>query len=254
MKILLIIGSPKANGNTYKAVSHVVDMLSQKDNTLEYECVQLSTADFKPCRGCFVCIEKGEDNCPLKDERENLEMKIKQADGVIFASPVYTFNVPWTMKNFLDRFAYRCHRPDFHGKKIMVVTTTGGVGLGFVATFLSLILGTMGYITCAKAGVTFPPPHEKDDKKLKKEMNKLEKQADMFYRKLTDAKSIKPSLMKLIEFMKQKKAFSKAPLDSADYRFWQEKGWFKKDARYYYDVRINPVRELIVTLLSKIKV
>lgn len=59
MKILLIIGSPKANGNTYKAVSHVVDMLSQKDSTLEYECVQLSTVDFKPCRGLLRLHREG---------------------------------------------------------------------------------------------------------------------------------------------------------------------------------------------------
>ena len=179
---------------------------------------------------------------------------MKQADGVIFASPVYTFNVSWTMKNFLDRFAYRCHRPDFHGKKIMVVTTTGGVGLGFVATLLSLILGTMGFITCAKTGVTFSPAHEKDDEKLKWEINKLKKQTDRFYQKLKDTKPVKPSLMKLIEFVKQKQAFSKASQDSADYRFWQEKGWFEKDTRYYYDVCINPISKLIVTLLSKIKV
>ncbi len=253
MKILSIIGSPRVNGNTYKAVSHVADALSQKDSTLEYECVQLSTADFKACRGCFVCITKGEDKCPLKDERESLEAKIKQADGVIFATPVYTYNVSWTMKNFLDRFAYRCHRPDFQGKKIMVVTTTGSVGLKFVATLLSLTLGTMGYITCAKAGVTFPPPHEKDDEKLKKEINRLDKQTEKFYRKLLGGKAAKPSLMKLIQFMKQKQAFSKAQ-DLADYRFWSDKGWFDSSTYYYYDAHINPISKLIVSLLSKIKV
>jgi Multimeric flavodoxin WrbA len=191
---------------------------------------------------------KGEDKCPLKDERESLEMKIKQADGVIFATPVYTFNVSWIMKNFLDRFAYRCHRPDFYRNKIMVVTTTGGVGLGFVNTLLSLILGTMGYITCAKAGVTFPPSHEKDEEKLSKEMKKLQKETEKFYEKLNDTKPVKPSFMKRIEFIKQKQAFSKAPQDLADYRFWREKGWFEKDSWYYYDAPINPIIKRIVSI------
>lgn len=254
LKLLAIIGSPRANGNTYKAVRQTVAILSEKDSTLEFESVQLSMADFRPCRGCYVCIAKGEDKCPLKDERANLETKMKLADGVIFASPVYTFNVSWTMKNFLDRFAYRCHRPDFHGKKIMVVTTTGGIGLGFVATLLSLTLGTMGFVTCAKAGVTFPPLHEKDDVKLEKEMSKLKKQTNVFYRKLADMKPVKPSLMKLIEFIKQKQAFSKAPQDSADYRFWRKKGWFEKGTGYYYDVHIGFARKIIIMLLSKIKI
>jgi hypothetical protein len=85
-------------------------------------------------------------------------------------------------------------------------------------------------------------------------MKKLRKRTDVFYRRLTNTKPVKPSLMKLIEFMKQKQAFSKAPQDSADYMFWKEKGWFNKDTRYYYDARINPVNKLIVTLLSKINV
>ena len=254
MKILAIVGSPRPNGNTYKTVMRILDALAKKDSSLEFECVQLSLTDYKTCKGCFTCIAKGEDKCPLKDERANMEAKIKAADGIIFGTPVYTFNVSWTMKNFLDRFAYRCHGPDFQGKKIMVVTTTGGVGLGFVAMLLSLTLGTMGFITCAKAGVTFPPEHEKDDKKLEKEIRKLNKQSEVFYRKLKDTKPVKPSLMKLIEFMKQKQAFSKAPQDSADYIFWNEKGWFKKDTKYYYDVRIGFLKRMIVSLISKVNV
>lgn len=42
----------------------------------------------------------------LKDDRESLEIKMKKADAVIFATLMYTYNVAWIMKNFLDCFVF----------------------------------------------------------------------------------------------------------------------------------------------------
>ena len=254
MKILAVIGSPRINGNSYRAVNQIERKLHGINNEIEFEYVQLSKLGLDFCRGCFVCIEKGEEKCPLKDNRELLEIKMAQADAVIFASPVYTYNVSWIMKNFLDRFAYRCHRPQFHGKKTMVVVSTGAVGLGFVAWILSFMLGTMGFITCAKVGVTYPPPHEKDENKLKRETNKLIRKTEVFYRKLTDTKPVRPSLLKLLAFKMQQKVFSKAPQNSADFIFWTDKGWLEKTEDYYYKVHVGKVKKIIVSLISKLKV
>lgn len=253
MKILAVIGSPKTNGNTYSIVNQIERELNKKSDEIELEYIQLSRIRLELCKGCFVCIEKGEEKCPLKDDRESLEIKMKQADAVIFASPVYTYNISWIMKNFLDRFAYRCHRPEFHGKKAMLVVSTGAVGLGFVALLLSFILGTMGFITCAKVGVTFPPPHEKDEKKLKKETSRLIRQTNVFYKKLINTKPVKPSFVKLLTFKMQQKAFLKAPQNLADFKFWKEKGWLEKTEDYYYKVHIGKVNKIIVSIISKLK-
>lgn len=251
MKVLAIIGSPRVNGNTYKTIKIIEQKLVEKDNTIEFEYVQLSKADIRTCKGCFVCIDKGEENCPLKDDREKLEMKIKRVDAVILASPVYIYNVSWIMKNFLDRFAYRCHRPDFHGKKAMVVVSTGAVGLVFVASILSFMIGTMGFITCAKVGLTYAPLHEKDKIKTMKEIRKLNKQVDLFYSEITNTKTIKPSFIKLFTFKMQQKAFSKAPQSSADFKFWNDKGWLDKTENYYYKVNVGKVKNSLASLISK---
>ena len=254
MKILAIIGSPRTNGNTYKAVRKIEEVLMKKNNGIEFEYIQLCKSRLELCKGCYVCLERGEELCPLKDDRESLEIKMKQADAVIFASPVYTCNVPWIFKNFLDRFAYRCHRPDFHGKKAMVVVTTASIGLGFVSLILSLSLGAMGFITCARTGVTFPPEHEKDEKKWEKEIIQLTKKTEMFYRRISDTKPVKPSFLKLITFKKQQKAFSMAPHNLADYRFWKEKGWLEKREAYYYKVPVWKINKIIASLVSYIKI
>lgn len=76
MKIVSIIGSPRVNGNTYRMVSLIEKKLSELDANIEFENIQLSTIDFNTCKGCHVCLSKGEVKCPLKDDRESLEEKI----------------------------------------------------------------------------------------------------------------------------------------------------------------------------------
>jgi multimeric flavodoxin WrbA len=223
------------------------------DETVAFEVVPLAKANLEPCRGCFLCIAHGEGHCPLKDGRAALEEKIRSADAVVFATPVYTYNVSGIMKNFLDRFAYRCHRPDFAGKKAMVAVTTGAVGLGFVSWLLRMMVGAMGFVPCAAAVLTCPPAHERDDKRQAREAAKAARQAEKFYRAVLDPRPAKPSLLKLMVFLKQRKAFMKAPEDSADFRFWSEKGWLGA-ARYYYEAPVGVVKQALASLMARARV
>lgn len=84
-------------------------MRRQGDVEFEHLCVK--DADLGYCRGCLNCFTKGESYCPLKDDRQSIEQKMLDADGVIFLSPNYAGNVSAMMKNFIDRFAYVGHRP-----------------------------------------------------------------------------------------------------------------------------------------------
>jgi multimeric flavodoxin WrbA len=252
MKIIAIVGSPKPNGNTYKTVMDIENKLKEKDSSLEIETIQLCKTNLQLCKGCYLCLSKGEEFCSIKDEREQLDDKLKKADGVIFATPVYTYNVSWTMKNFLDRFAYRCHRPDYHGKKAMIVVTTGAVGLGYVKIILSMMTGAMGFITCASAGLTYAPAHEINHRRIEKEQKKLMKQTDRFFTALMDSKPVKPSLLKLITFRLQQKSFGNSPKDLADYRFWKQKGWLEPGRSYFYPVKINRIKKILAGFLAKL--
>lgn len=137
MKILVIHGSPRPHGNTYRVVTHIEEAMKATDSEIEFEWVYLSRINLQPCKGCYRCLELGEAQCPIKDDREQLETKMHAADGVIFSSPVYVANVSALFKNFVDRFAYICHRPRFHHKKALVVTSTGSVAAGIVGIMLS---------------------------------------------------------------------------------------------------------------------
>lgn len=100
MKILVIMGRPR-KGNLYQAGEELCTYL-QQDCGAECEYLWLKDANLLPCKGCCVCFLTGEDKCPNSDDAPLIEQKILEADGVIFASPVYGMNVSGLFKNYID--------------------------------------------------------------------------------------------------------------------------------------------------------
>jgi len=104
LKILVVMGSPR-KGNTYRAAQKIEGVM-QSLGDVSFEYVMLKDADLAQCRGCFLCLAKGEEHCPIRDDAPAVEQKMHEADGVIFATPVYGMNVSGLMKVFVDRFSY----------------------------------------------------------------------------------------------------------------------------------------------------
>ena len=88
MKVLLINGSPRKNGNTYLALSEVANELT--NHGIETEIVQLGTHPVRSCIACCTCKAKGENKCVFNDDLCNqVTEKMKECDGLIVGSPVY---------------------------------------------------------------------------------------------------------------------------------------------------------------------
>ena len=105
MKILAISGSARKGGNTEILVDVVLDEL--RGAGVECELVQLAGTDIRGCRACWGC--GGKENCVLKDDAFcELFEKMKAADGIILASPVYTGNISATLQAVLERAAVVC--------------------------------------------------------------------------------------------------------------------------------------------------
>lgn len=255
MKILCIIGSPKGKGNTYDITKRVEEETRGMDKDVEFEYILLKAANLQTCRGCFQCLGKGEHFCPIKDDREQIENKMKEADGVIFATPVYVYNVSWIMKNFIDRFAYICHRPRFNGKQAMVLATTGAVGLKFTLFTLAFEVGTWGFAVVQKLGVICPPGEISDNDKQKlieKTQRDIAKSSKTFYNSLKETKPPKPGFIRLLSFALQKYAFSVADSGSADYQYWKNQGWLEKGTKFYYDVKVNAIKRTLPVIIAKL--
>ena len=85
--------------------------LLQSLGDVDCEIVPIGDYELETCRGCKLCFEKGEEFCPLKDDRDALIEKMALSDGIVFASPNYAFHASACMKIFLDRLAFFLHRP-----------------------------------------------------------------------------------------------------------------------------------------------
>ena len=113
-KVTAFVGSAR-KGNTYDAVAQFLGNLKAMGD-IETEIVRLSEYRLGACRGCRLCFDKGEEHCPYKDDRDVLIEKVIASDGVVFASPNYSFQVSGLMKVFLDRLGFTFHRPRFSAR------------------------------------------------------------------------------------------------------------------------------------------
>lgn len=105
MKVLIINGSPRANGNTTVAVDEMVKAFEQ--NEIETEVVQIGNMDIRGCISCGTCYKKGQ--CVFNDIVNELAPKFEEADGLVLASPVYYASANATLIALLDRLFYSSH-------------------------------------------------------------------------------------------------------------------------------------------------
>ena len=106
MKVLLINGSPRKAGNTYRALSEVAATLESLG--VDSEIVHIGTAPVQGCIACFRC--KGLGHCVFNDPLYmTMREKLEEADGIIVGSPVYYASANGTLIACLDRLFYSTH-------------------------------------------------------------------------------------------------------------------------------------------------
>ena len=102
MKVLLINGSPKANGNTSIALGEMVKVFAEEN--IETEVIHVGNKSIRGCIACGTCGEKGK--CVFDDAVNDTAAKFAECDGMVVASPVYYASANATLIAFLDRLFY----------------------------------------------------------------------------------------------------------------------------------------------------
>ena len=105
MKVLIINGSPRMNGNTTIAVNEMVKVFEAEG--VDAEVVQIGNKDVRGCIACGSCAEKGK--CVFDDVVNELAPKFEAADGLVLATPVYYASANATLIACLDRLFYSTH-------------------------------------------------------------------------------------------------------------------------------------------------
>ena len=102
VKAIAIVGSPRKKGNTEILSRHALKAIEEEG--LETELISLAGLEIKPCTACMVCKE--EERCPLDDDLWPIYTKMKEADAIILASPVYFGSATALIKALMDRAGY----------------------------------------------------------------------------------------------------------------------------------------------------
>ena len=107
MKVLLLNGSPKANGNTALALKEMAAIFEKEG--IEAEIVHVGNREIRGCIACGSCGKKGK--CVFDDLVNETAEKFAQADGIVAASPVYYASANATLVAYLQRMFYSTRFP-----------------------------------------------------------------------------------------------------------------------------------------------
>lgn len=105
MKVLIINGSPKSNGNTSIALREMEKVFAQEG--IETELLHIGNQDIRGCIACNGCAEKG--RCVFDDLVNQAAPKFEACDGLVVGSPVYFASANATLVAFLTRLFYSTH-------------------------------------------------------------------------------------------------------------------------------------------------
>lgn len=247
MKIISIISSGRKNGNTGRIVRHIEEDFLQdaikKGLKAEFEQIYLANSDIKFCKGCRICFDKGEELCPLKDELLSIRDKINQADGVIFASPIYVEDINGIMKNWIDRMAFNCHRPAFAGKPVVIVVTSGAGSSNHALKTMKSALLTWGFHVATQGKFRTGGFIEEDQIKFRYG-NQMKIIANKLFNAIDGHRAEYPSFYSLIVFRVQQKYWQKTKKEqnTFDYFYWKNKGWMEKTCNYYIHHNSNSIK------------
>jgi multimeric flavodoxin WrbA len=233
-KVTAFVGTARKQ-HTWYAVQQFLNSLASLGD-VEYEIVALTDWKLEMCRGCKNCFRKGEEFCPLKDDRDVLIGKMMASDGVVFASPNYSYQVSAIMKMFLDRLGFVFHRPRFFGKTFTSIVTQGIYGGSKIVKYLDFVGMGLGFnVVKGSCTTALDPMSEKERGKID---SIAAGHSSRFHAGLSQPAYPAPTLLKLWGFRAARTSI-RVMLDetSRDYTYYRDKGWFASD--YFYPTRLN---------------
>ena len=130
MNILILMGSPRLGGNTAELCKPLMGELERLGAGVCY--LTLADKKIQPCRGCYACQNvAGEYGCVQKDDMEAVVERIRWADCLVLATPIYSWYCTAPMKAVLDRhyglnkFYGSAEGSLWTGKSVAILATHG---------------------------------------------------------------------------------------------------------------------------------
>jgi len=100
--VMIVVGSPRKRGNSSTLAKQVSSGAKEAGATVEL--FNLHDMNIKPCSACDGCRKKRATGCVIRDDMQKLYSKMRAADAIVIASPIYWFTVSAQTKLFMDRW------------------------------------------------------------------------------------------------------------------------------------------------------
>lgn len=100
MKIVVITGSPRKNGNSFAMTDAFIHEAEQRGHSVRrFDAAFLKIGG---CHACMTCYKTGK-ACSFDDDFNDIAPAILEADAVVFTMPVYWYSIPAQIKGAIDR-------------------------------------------------------------------------------------------------------------------------------------------------------
>ena len=100
-KILIVKGSPRKSGNSAVLADQVA--AGAQEAGAQVESFYLHGMDISPCDACEACQASADAECIVDDDMQLLYPKVREADAIVYASPIYWYTISAQLKLFMDR-------------------------------------------------------------------------------------------------------------------------------------------------------
>ncbi len=117
-KVLVITTSLRARSNSDRLAEELIR--GAADAGHDVERISLKGKEIRFCIGCLACQKT--QKCVLKDDAAEIAEKVKNADTLVFATPIYYYEMSGQMKTFLDRLN-PLYPSDYRFRKVYILTT-----------------------------------------------------------------------------------------------------------------------------------
>ena len=131
MNVLIVLGSPRKNGNSETLAKTIVEILAS-EIPVEAVYLRLTKHEIAPCLGCGGCEKTG--MCVIKDDMIDLYQRTDAADIILLTSPIYFYGPSAQIKAYIDRCQARWSRKYLLKERIRQDEKRGGYLLSTAAT------------------------------------------------------------------------------------------------------------------------
>jgi multimeric flavodoxin WrbA len=121
MKITILHGSPRRNGNSDTLIKYFVKGINER-NQHEMKDFYLNELNIKPCQGCLSCETSERHQCAIQDDMQEIYSSYIDADIIVFATPMYWGYMTAQLKTVMDRMEALAWEYFYHKKFVVIIT------------------------------------------------------------------------------------------------------------------------------------